>query len=243
MRLESRPIRTTLPDPETGDESRVGAAIVLMDEAADVGRTAGWYWVRPAPGEDLNDITLWRAAVREGRGPQTNADAALLAAQTATVESMDLAYRLDEAASLIRAGHLAPDAEQVVEYLDRSTAVDAARRGETDGPGRTAQGLFSADGLQATAERNREAAADAEKPDDTFANCESDEAPPRDEAAEAAEDAELDRSIEERIRADAEVGDTTLSDLLEDAVAEEEERRREGTPTAPEGPTAGKASA
>ena len=43
MRLDRKPIRTTLPDPATGDESPVAAGVVLMDDANDAGRTTGWY--------------------------------------------------------------------------------------------------------------------------------------------------------------------------------------------------------
>ena len=129
-----------------------------------------------------------------------------------------------KAPQLIRAGHLDPDAEKVVEYLDRATRIDAERRGQPDAGGHSARALFTADGQRDIAKLIAEAEKNPpESIKDIFADCETDEVRPRDEVAEAAENEELERSLTERLAAAAEEGDTTLQDFLEDALATDEE--------------------
>ena len=65
---------------------------------------------------------------------------------------MELAWRLDEAASLVRAGHIDPTRASLAEFLEKAVEINAERRAADPGTERTARGLFVEDGLRATRE-------------------------------------------------------------------------------------------
>ena len=128
MRLRGRPIAVPTPDPAFGDETDVSVALILMDRERHAGKRTGWYWTRPQAGAVASEPELWRAAVREGRGPLDHIEDAFLAAQTATAESADLAGRIDAAARALRDGRIEPTIAGVLGYVDAAEALDAERR-------------------------------------------------------------------------------------------------------------------
>ena len=148
MHLHGKPTAAAAPD----EGGYILAGLLLMDAQRDVTYTTGYYWMLSSPGQDHDDTEAWRSAMFEGHGPFHSAAEALEAASTTTPESMDLAWRLTEGASLMRTGHLEPTMTQLLEYLERALSINEKRRDRPDGAGRTAHGLFVADGFKATAD-------------------------------------------------------------------------------------------
>lgn len=132
MLIRGRPLTMPTPDPTTGEESDVAFACILMDDEHHICLGSGWYWARLEAGGNVLSPELWRTAVRERRGPADHVDDAFLAAQTVTVESIDLAGRLDAAARGVRMGRIEPTVPKVLEYMDRAAEMDAERRREPD---------------------------------------------------------------------------------------------------------------
>lgn len=151
MRLKNK-AETRLSQRSGATEGeRIAAALILRGSDADTGRTTGYYWRRLKQEEDAQDSKSWYAAVLEGAGPLPSTEDAFAAAERGSLEEMDLARRLDEAASLIRSGHIDPTRDGLVEYLEKATEINAARRSKPDAAGRTAHGLFIQDGREAIA--------------------------------------------------------------------------------------------
>ena len=42
MQIDTLPVHAAVPDPETGEDRQVAAALLLMNDPADDGRTTGW---------------------------------------------------------------------------------------------------------------------------------------------------------------------------------------------------------
>lgn len=125
MQIDTLPVHAAVPDPETGEDRQVAAALLLMNDPADDGRTTGWYWTEvprnPEPG-DLKSGRRWTAAVANHQGPFRDANTALAAAASHTPQGAALAARLGQAAELLRAGE-----------IDATPAAIAAWLGETGG--------------------------------------------------------------------------------------------------------------
>ena len=156
MKVSGKPVLTMLPDPQVGDETKVGAALVLMDDENDVLRASGWYWARTGPDVDPHDHGTWRTAVIEGRGPLRSAELALQAAQTACIETFDAASRLDECAEAVRAGEIDPTIESVVTYMQTGMETDRITREASADAMRTARGIHAEEGRQALAATDNE---------------------------------------------------------------------------------------
>ena len=150
MDMVGDPIELKLRDPAAGDETDAAVALLVMGAEEDIGWTTGYYWCRPGADNPVDEVETWQKARQEGCGPFTDADGAILAAQTATPESMDMAFRLGQAAETVRIGHIEPDLASVIEWIEISEGIDRQRR-EKNGPdsGRTALGLHCDDSREA----------------------------------------------------------------------------------------------
>lgn len=152
-------------DPSTRDEARgIAVGLVIMDEETDPGRATGYYWWRTTGETETEGGDGWRRGVHDGRGPHASAEAAFRAASRNDAAEMELAWRLDEAASLVRAGHIDPTRESLAAFLEKALEINAERRAADPGTERTARGLFIEDGLRATREAE-EAEENAEEED------------------------------------------------------------------------------
>ena len=125
MQIDTPPVHAPVPDPRSGEDRQVAAALLLMNDPADDGRTTGWYWTEvprnPEP-RDLKSGRRWVAAVANHQGPFRDATTALAAAANHTPQGAALAARLGQAVELLRAGE-----------IDATPAAIAAWIGETGG--------------------------------------------------------------------------------------------------------------
>ena len=120
MQIDTPPVQTPVPDPETGEDRRIAAALLLMDDPADDGLTTGWYWSVMPPEPEPRDLTSrerWTRAAVNGQGPFRDANTALGAAGNQTPQAAALAARLEQAAALLRAGEIEATAETIAEWL------------------------------------------------------------------------------------------------------------------------------
>ena len=128
-------------DPSTRDEARgIAVGLVIMDEETDPGRATGYYWWRTTGETESEGGDGWRRGVHDGRGPHASAEAAFRAASRNDAAEMELAWRLDEAASLVRAGHIDPTRESLAAFLEKALEINAERRAADPGTERTALG-------------------------------------------------------------------------------------------------------
>ena len=120
MQIDTLPVHAPVPDPESGEDRQVAAALLLMNDPADDGRTTGWYWTavpqNPEP-RDLTSRQRWTDAVANGQGPLRDANTALAAAGNHTPQGAALAARLEQAAALLRAGEIDATPEAIAEWL------------------------------------------------------------------------------------------------------------------------------
>lgn len=120
MEMDTLPVHAPAPDPESGEDRRVAAALLLMNDPADDGLATGWYWSVVPPDPEPRDLTLrqrWNDAVATGQGPYRDANTALAAAENHTPQAAALAARLGQAAALLRAGEIEATAEAIAEWL------------------------------------------------------------------------------------------------------------------------------
>ena len=138
MQIDTLPVHAPAPDPASGEERQVAAALLLMNDLADDGLTTGWYWAamprNPEP-HDLTSKRRWSEAVAGRQGPFRDANAALAAACNHTPQGAALAARLEQAAKLLRAGEIDTTAEAIAEWL--AEAGPAAPVGPDPGASRT----------------------------------------------------------------------------------------------------------
>ena len=140
MQIDTPPVHAQAPDPETGEDRRVAAALLLMNEPADDGRSTGWYWAvmpRDPEARDLTSRQRWTDAVAGGQGPFRDANTALAAAENHNPQSAALAARLEQAAALLRAGEIDATADAIAEWL--AEADPAAPVGADPDAKRTAE--------------------------------------------------------------------------------------------------------
>jgi len=120
MQIDTLPVHAPVTDPATGEERRIAAALLLMNDPADDGRTTGWYWSEvprnPETG-DLKSRGRWTAAVASQQGPFRDANAALAAAENHTREGAALAARLEQAAGLLRGGEIEATPAAIAAWL------------------------------------------------------------------------------------------------------------------------------
>ena len=135
MQIDTLPVHAPVPDPASGEEREVAAALLLMNEAADDGRTTGWYWAvvprNPEP-EDMKSRRRWTEAVTNHQGPFRDANTAIAAAENHTPQTTALATRLGQAAELLRAGEIDTTVEAISEWLLDAGAPD--RGADTEPP-------------------------------------------------------------------------------------------------------------
>ena len=120
MQIDTLPVHAPAPDPQTGEDRQVAAALLLMNDPADDGRATGWYWTvvpRDPEPRDLKSRQRWTGAVANGQGPFRDANTALAAAGNHTPQGAALAARLEQAAALLRAGEIEATAEAVAGWL------------------------------------------------------------------------------------------------------------------------------
>ena len=120
MQLDTPPVQTPVPDPETGEDRRIAAALLLMDDPADDGLATGWYWSVMPPEPEPRDLTSrerWTRAAVNGQGPFRDANTALGAAGNQTPQAAALAARHEQAAALLRAGEIDATAEAIAGWL------------------------------------------------------------------------------------------------------------------------------
>ena len=120
MQIDTRPVHAPVPDPQSGEDRRVAAALLLMTDPADDGLATGWYWTAVPPDPEPRDLTSrqrWTDAVANGQGPFRDANTALAAAGSHTPQGAALAARLEQAAALLRAGEIEATAEAIAEWL------------------------------------------------------------------------------------------------------------------------------
>ena len=120
MEIDTLPVHAPAPDPDGGEDRRVAAALLLMNDPADDGLATGWYWTavpqNPEP-RDLTSRQRWTDAVANGQGPFRDANTALAAAGNHTRQAAALAAQLEQAAALLRAGEIEATAEAIAEWL------------------------------------------------------------------------------------------------------------------------------
>jgi len=135
MQIDTLPVHAPVPDPTSGETRQVAAALLLMNDPVDDGRTTGWYWTEvprnPEP-PDLKSGRRWTAAVTNHQGPFRDAHAALAAARNHTPQAAELAARLDQAAELLRAGEIDATPAAIAEWLGET---GGATRPEGPDPG------------------------------------------------------------------------------------------------------------
>ncbi len=127
MQIDTLPVHAPVPDPASGEQRQVAAALLLMNDPADDGRTTGWYWSqvpRNPEQRDLKSRQRWTSAVANHHGPFRDANTALAAAGNHTPQATELAARLGQAAELLRAGE-----------IDATPAAIAGWLAETEGAG------------------------------------------------------------------------------------------------------------
>ena len=120
MQIDTLPVHAPAPDPQSGEDRRVAAALLLMNDPADDGLATGWYWAvvpRDPEPRDLTSKQRWTGAVANGQGPFRDANTALAAAGNHTPQATALAARLEQAAALLRAGEIEATAEAIAEWL------------------------------------------------------------------------------------------------------------------------------
>ena len=123
MQIDTLPVHAPAPDPQSGEDRRIAAALLLMNDPADDGRATGWYWTvvpRDPEPRDLKSRQRWTDAVANGQGPFRDANTALAAAGNHTPQGAALAARLEQAAALLRAGEIEATAEAIAEWLVES---------------------------------------------------------------------------------------------------------------------------
>ena len=123
MQIDTPPVHAPAPDPETGEERRVAAALLLMNDPADDGLATGWYWAVMPPnpeGRDLTSRQRWTDAVDRSQGPFRDANTALAAAENHNPYAAALATRLEQAAALLRAGEIETTPDAIAGWLAES---------------------------------------------------------------------------------------------------------------------------
>ena len=127
MRIAGEPKTTTARNATTGQYHDIVVAHLVMDSPEDNGRTTAWYWM---PADDnaepgyQNDIERWREAVVAERGPHRSAQNAMSSVGHYTNQGANLAQRLNEAAELVRIGHLENGLENTLEWLRAANEID-----------------------------------------------------------------------------------------------------------------------
>ena len=129
MRIAGEPRTTTARNATTGQYHDIVVANLVMDAPEDNGRTTAWYWM-PAdanaePGYQ-KDLKRWREAVVAERGPHRSAQNAMSSVGHYTNQAANLAQRLNEAAELVRIGHLENGLESTLEWLRAAHEIDVS---------------------------------------------------------------------------------------------------------------------